>query len=154
MDVDSQQLRHLLEQEIEVLNQLHNLSLAKKEALLNEKLDDLMKISKAEEEWGRRFKAIDDCCFPQTQQVLTKSSSAGPELEALKKLIRDARDLALQVRLNTQFNQTLMEDSLNLIRFMLNALASPADGTYTYTAKGGMTASAGSTPTQLVNVKG
>lgn len=152
--MDSEQLRDLLEQEIEVLNQLHSLSLAKKEALLNEKVDDLAKLSGAEEQLARKFKALDERCFPQAQRVLAESSAAGPETEALKKLIGDARAIALQIRLNTQFNQALIEDSLNLIRFMLNALASPADGTYTYTAKGGMTASAGSAPNQLVNVKG
>ncbi|HPT87811.1 MAG TPA: flagellar protein FlgN [Bacillota bacterium] len=135
--MSDQELRSLLEQEIDILRQLNALSLAKKEALLKDDLDALSEIVLKEEKLTESFKEIDDACSPQVQFFLSEHADHLHFPPDIKELMVEVRQLASRLRASNQFNQDLITDALNLARFMLNSLLPTEDKTVgTYSSSG------------------
>ena len=132
------ELSSLLEQEIDILRQLYDLSLAKKEALLKDDLDTLSEIVVKEENLTQSLKEIDDACSPQVQFFLSEHADHLHFPPDIKELMVEVRQLASRLRASNQFNQDLISDALNLARFMLNSLLPSEDrtaGTYSSSGK-------------------
>ncbi|NLW47346.1 MAG: flagellar protein FlgN [Firmicutes bacterium] len=124
---EKKSLQTLLQQEIDVLKELNNLSLSKKEVLLKDDLDALQVIVLKEEALSTQLKILDDACSPQVQFFLKERFSKDETgvkkpSEQIVTLIEELRQQTLQLKLNNEFNQALIKDALAIVEFTINAL--------------------------------
>jgi flagellar biosynthesis/type III secretory pathway chaperone len=127
------ELHLLIEQEIEILDRLNQLSLTKKEALLNNDLESLSEITLTEERLAQYFKKIDDACSPQVQFFLKGNTENLDIPDSLKEIIAHLRNSAIQLKANNQFNQDLLKDAIGFTKFTVNLLTQSAkDSSNTY----------------------
>jgi flagellar biosynthesis/type III secretory pathway chaperone len=147
------QLLGMLQNEIELLENLNELSLLKKEALLNDDVDRLETIVFQEETVFHQLKILDDACAPQVQ-FFFQADRRDPALsETIQGKRSELRRLATELQNNNRFNMDITRDSLALTQFMLNALAAPAgEKVLTYNASGKMVD--GKTKNHLLDYKG
>ena len=122
----NEQLEKLLRQEIELLEEIKRLTLQKKDALLHDDLQGMEKIVLKEEAASKKLHAIENACSPQVRFFLSGKSAVDIPSE-LSGYISQIKQLVLEIKLNNEFNQTLIQDSLSLIRFTINTVIS-ADG--------------------------
>ncbi|HYH03245.1 MAG TPA: flagellar protein FlgN [Bacillota bacterium] len=120
------QLPTILCQVTELLEQLNELSLLKKEALLKDDLGQLEEVIRQEETLLREFKTLDAACLAQVQFFLQEQSEADLPAKLKQQLIK-VRQLSGQLQVNNQFNLDLIGDALALTQFTLNALTVPAE---------------------------
>jgi flagellar biosynthesis/type III secretory pathway chaperone len=131
------QLLGMLQTEIELLGKLNELSLLKKEALLNDDFGRLEEIILQEETSSRQLKTIDDACASQVQFFL--QANQFEVSETLRDKNTELRQLATRLQVNNRFNIDLTKDALAITQFMLNALTSPGgEKVLTYNASGKM----------------
>jgi flagellar biosynthesis/type III secretory pathway chaperone len=131
------QLEALLQQEIDLLEKLHEFSLVKQEALFKDDLRKLEEISCEEALAFREFKLIDDACSPQVQIFLKGHSDFSGAAGEIKDRIVTMRSLAAKLQTHNRFNMELIQDSLGLVQFTLNILTAPAgEKAATYSASG------------------
>jgi hypothetical protein len=133
------QLVEMLHTEIELLEKLNELSLLKKEALLNDDFSSLEAIVLQEETSFRQLKTIDDACASQVQFFLQTNHLSAEINETFQDKQLELRQLATRLQVNNQFNMDLTKDSLAITQFMLNALTAPGGQKIsTYNAAGKM----------------
>jgi flagellar biosynthesis/type III secretory pathway chaperone len=133
------QLLEMLQTEIGLLEKLNELSLLKKEALLNDDFSRLETIVFQEETSFRQLKTIDDACASQVQFFLQANPLNAEVTETFQNKHLELRQLATRLQVNNQFNMDLTKDSLAITQFMLNALTAPGgQKILTYNATGKM----------------
>lgn len=110
----------------ELLEQLNELSLLKKEVLLKDDLGQLEEIIHREEVLLNEFKTLDAACLAQVQFFLKEKSEADLP-EDIKQQLLKVRQLSAKLQVNNQFNLDLIGDALALTQFTLNALTVPTE---------------------------
>lgn len=111
----------LLEKQKLMLTELHELSLAKTKSLMDDDLDALEVIVRQEEVLSNHLMRISLACAPQVQFFLKGNFS---ELElpvGFNILLEEIRQTLIRLKLNNDLNQSLIRDSLSLIRFTINS---------------------------------
>jgi flagellar biosynthesis/type III secretory pathway chaperone len=127
----------MLQTEIELLGKLNELSLLKKEALLNDDVSRLEEVVFQEEFSIRQLKVLDDACASQVQFFFRANETDTAAIEAFWEKQNELRRLAAELQVNNRFNMDLTRDSLALTQFMINALTPPGgDKVLTYNASG------------------
>lgn len=135
----SSQFHLLLEDQVTILEELNQLSLAKKEALLNNDISSLESIVLKEETLAVKLKKVADACSPQVRFFLSGSNTPSPLFERINATLKKIKQLVRELKLNNDLNQTLLRDELNLVQFTLNSFMSSTDaintGVYSSTGK-------------------
>ncbi len=116
------ELQVKLAEELTTLKELHQLSLAKKDAVINDDIDSLEKIVLKEEALSDKLKKIDDACSQQVQFFLSGKSSDLPV--EITELLGEIKEIALKLKINNRLNQELIQDSLAITQFTVNSLFS------------------------------
>jgi flagellar biosynthesis/type III secretory pathway chaperone len=127
----------MMQTEIELLGKLNELSLIKKEALLNENIARLEEVVFQEESSIRQLKTLDDACASQVQFFFQAHETDTAVTEVFWEKQNELRQVAAKLQANNRFNMDLIRDSLAITQFMLNALTAPAGHkVLTYNASG------------------
>ncbi|TCL64804.1 FlgN protein [Hydrogenispora ethanolica] len=133
---DAQEFELLLGQEIELLQELKGLALAKKAALLNDNLSQLNDIVLREEAAAKKLKEIQSVCSEQTQIFISSAKNGSAIPEPVASYIAQMKKLVLEIKEENEFNQIILQDFLSLVRFTINAWTSMDDDTGTYNPTG------------------
>lgn len=134
------ELQQMLENEFSILEELNGLSVRKQDALLKNDLDSLEHIVLKEEALSGNLSNIEAACSKQVQFFLMGKDEGGrnTDLDAeLKRLIHNVRNKAQELKRNNDLNQEMINDSLSVFRFMINALM-PQESKSVYEASGKM----------------
>lgn len=140
----SLQEKTLIEEEISSLKRLLELAEQKRDALLQEDLDTLMSLLKAEES---ELKALEGIRRPGEPPSVKEGHKPDPAIDGL---IQERKRIAQKVKELNEFNQQLIGDSLAYIHFMLQIFHGE-DGKNIYGAKGRMETK---TANPLIDLKG
>jgi flagellar biosynthesis/type III secretory pathway chaperone len=132
------QLLGMLQTEIELLEKMNELSLVKKEALLNDDFGRLTEIVLQEETFFRQLKTTDDACASQVQFFIQANRLDAAVFKMWQDKKNELRQLATKLQVNNQLNMDLTKDSLAITQFMLNALTPGDEKILTYNASGRM----------------
>ncbi len=130
------QLQAFLDEEVELLQELKRLAIAKKDALLTDDLQELEKIVFQEEFISKKLHSIEKTCSQQVRFYLDGAKKGVKIPESIATRLERIRDLVLAVKEENTFNQTILQDFLGLTRFMINALTSAESDPATYKPTG------------------
>ncbi|HBE79155.1 MAG TPA: hypothetical protein DDW65_15480 [Firmicutes bacterium] len=122
---DNRILQQSLEKELALLEELNDLSLLKKDALVEDDLAVLEAIVLKEEALSVKLKTISNKCLPEVQFFLRQQKNPPTELV---EIVAKVRRCAFQFRLNNELNQNLIQDSMAVTQFTINSFRSLIDG--------------------------
>ncbi len=125
---DNQHLESLLREEIAIMEALTQLIHLKKEALLNDDLAQLEQIILKEEAASAKLHKIKGACLPQVRFFLKSQKRGIPIPDEIGACLQRIKQLAGEIQATNEFNRTLLEDSLCLVRFTINSLLPTAEG--------------------------
>jgi FlgN protein. len=121
---DNRILQQSLEKEFALLEELNDLSLLKKDAILKDDLETLETIVHKEEVLSPKLRALNGECLPRVQFFLKEKKGLSTELA---ELVTRVRKMAFQYKLNNELNQNLIQDSLTITQFTINSFRSLLD---------------------------
>ena len=125
--LDQDTLQQLLLQELELIEELNRLSHLKTDALLNDDLKSLEAIGLKEEALSKKLRVNDDACSKQVQFFLQGQTDGAGFPEEIREIIDKIKFKVRELKLNNELNMNLIQDSLWLVQFTMNAILSMAD---------------------------
>ncbi len=130
------ELQVFFQSQIALLEELIELSLLKRDALLTDNFDSLEKVVFKEGVLSEKLKALDNACSQQVQFFLEELQSGAAVDRELEDLFQNLQQKIWQLRVNNDFNQTIINDSLNIIRLTMNLLMPQENGAGVYSSSG------------------